>query len=321
MSTTTGIEWTDATWNPVVGCSIVSPGCTNCYAMKHAARLLDGNAKMPHYAGTTQHSKAGGIWTGTVALAPDHIITAPLRWRTPRRVFVNSMGDLFHESVPDKWINRVFAVMACAPQHAFQVLTKRSRRMMLWAKDASTEARVFQMSTLVAPDGRQRRSRAWPLPNVWLGVSTEDQPHAAERIPDLLATPAAVRFISAEPLLGPIDFTDIDVTMRWRSTAWLNALAGETWLPGNCGENSRTFDSNKLDWIIVGGESGHGARPCDTAWIESIVGQCNAARVPCFVKQLGGHVIRSGGIWHTADRKGANMSEWPDEIRVREFPQ
>jgi hypothetical protein len=145
MADKSAIEWTDATWNPVVGCSIVSPGCTNCYAMKMAARI-EKMASSPmaahvnvqtHYAGTTQRSKAGAVWTGKVARAPEHILTQPLKWKRPRKIFVNSMGDLFHESIPDEWIDRVFAVMALAPQHTFQVLTKRAERMRSYLRGRS----------------------------------------------------------------------------------------------------------------------------------------------------------------------------------------
>jgi protein gp37 len=129
MGDNTGIEWTDATWNPIVGCSIVSPGCTNCHAMKFAGNRLDGNSKAPHCAGTTQKSKAGPVRSGKLTLSPEHILAAPLRWKKSRTIFVNSMGDFFHEDCPDEWIDQVFAVMALAPQHTFQVLTKRAERM------------------------------------------------------------------------------------------------------------------------------------------------------------------------------------------------
>jgi protein gp37 len=215
MGHNTGIEWTDDTWNPIVGCSVVSPGCTNCYAMRQAGTRLDGNPATPLYAGTTQRSKAGPVWTGKVALATDKTLLAPLRWRAPRRIFVNSMGDLFHEAVPDEWIDRVFAVMALAPQHTFQVLTKRSKRLRAWFAGTEDTGDAFTRILSRAPKMMEGgddwwdflSDRGWPLPNVWLGVSAEDQPRADERIPDLLATPAAVRFVSAEPLLGAIDLT------------------------------------------------------------------------------------------------------------------
>jgi protein gp37 len=232
MSDATGIEWADATWNPVVGCSIVSPGCM-------------------HYA----------VWTGKVALAPDHILTQPMKWKRPRRVFVNSMGDLFHESVPDAWIDRVFAAMALCPQHTFLVLTKRSARMRAYI-DAAAHGERDQ----------------WPLANVWLGVSAEDQQRADERIPDLLATPAAKRFVSCEPLLGPI-------SLRWLAAFPENAPT-TAMKPGAAGTNE--LDGlRRLDWIIAGGESGPGARPLHPDWARGLRDQCVAARVPFFFKQWG----------------------------------
>lgn len=203
----TKIEWTEHTWNPIVGCTVTSPGCTNCYAMKQAARIERmGNA--PHYAGTTQDSKAGPVWTGHVALASEQAITSPLRRRTPTTYFVNSMGDIFHPNVPDNWIDRVFAIMALCPQHTFQVLTKHSGRMQeylsricIWSDWAAqaTEATGDPCSASKVEDC------IFPLPNVWLGVSAEDQTRADQRIPDLLSTPAAVWFVSVEPMLGAID--------------------------------------------------------------------------------------------------------------------
>lgn len=315
MSDATGIEWTDATWNPIVGCSVVSPGCTNCYAMRMAARveaMFDathtkagrGAPFTPSpYAGTTMDSKAGPVWTGKVAIVDDYALTKPLRWRKSRRIFVNSMGDLFHESVPDGWIDRVFAVMALAPQHTFQVLTKRTKRMRdyfngPWPNRDGVAARIAEATLEFAPTRanlplpptivevpvgprlpsgepefgfrRMLGVRSWPLPNVWLGASVEDQTRADERIPDLLATPAAVRFISAEPLLGAIDLREV--------------------IP-NPINYSHAHGFKGLDWIICGGESGLGARPMHPDWARSLRDQCAAAGVPFFFKQW--------GEWHT----------------------
>lgn len=231
MSATTAIEWTDTTWNPIVGCSVVSPGCTNCYAMKLAGNRL---AHLPAYAGLTQASKSGPVWTGEVR-QQNSVLLAPRAWRKPRRVFVNSMSDLFHESIPDDWIDQVFAVMAMSPQHQFQVLTKRAARMRAYIE--------------------RYRDFEWPLPNVWLGVSAEDQTRWDERVKDLIATPAAVRFVSAEPLLGPIQ----DVRRVW-------AL---------------------LDWVIAGGESGPGARPMHPDWVRNLRGQCAGSDTAFFFKQWG----------------------------------
>jgi protein gp37 len=286
------IEWTDATWNPIVGCSIVSPGCTNCYAMKFAGNRLDGNPKAAHYAGTTQKSKAGPVWSGKLALAPDHILTAPLRWKKPRTIFVNSMGDLFHENCPDEWIDRVFAVMALAPQHTFQVLTKRAERMHNYVAARPTgfpwERAARNLAGQSSVDEHEQRlmpTSIWrvdpsriPLPNVWLGVSAEDQRRAEERIPLLLDTRAAVRFASVEPMLGAIELQ----RLRYLS-GWMDALAG--YVRG--GSSSRRYEHCRLDWVIVGGESGPNARPMHPDWARSLRDQCEAASVPYFFKQWG----------------------------------
>jgi protein gp37 len=264
---TTGIEWTDETWNPIVGCSLVSPGCTNCYAMKFAGRVLDKESSPAlHYHGTTKTVNSHIVWTGKVALAPDHILTAPLRWKKPRKIFVNSMGDLFHESVPDEWIDKVFAVMALSPQHTFQVLTKRSKRMReYFATLYHTSPHISRVTEFMWTLSKQRTDHingGIPLRNVWLGVSCEDETRADERINDLLATPAAVRFVSAEPLLGPIDFS-----------YWLSV--------------NRFLKIPKLDWIIAGGESGHGARPMHPDWVRSIRDQRESTGTAFFFKQWG----------------------------------
>jgi protein gp37 len=270
MGDNSNIEWTDATWNPIVGCSIVSPGCRECYAMKFAARMLDGNPKSPHYAGTTMKSKAGPVWTGKVALAAEHILMAPRQWTKPRMIFVNSMGDLFHEDVPDAWIDKVFCIMALSRQHTFQVLTKRADRMRDYFSQfrPSPPEDGYITRNGIASHALERwqpsfSPQRWPLPNVWLGVSVEDQKRADERIPDLLHTPAAVRFISAEPLLGDIDLAD--------------HLALDTPLMGGI----------PLHWVIAGGESGPNARPMHPDWARSLRDQCAVAGVPFFFKQWG----------------------------------
>ncbi len=241
----TGIEWTDETWNPVVGCTRVSPGCQHCYAERMAKRLSK-NPSTPQYAGTVDDN---GRWTGQVNLVESALLK-PLSWRKPRMVFVNSMSDLFHESVPDEYIDKVFAVMAQAHHHTYQVLTKRPERITEWAAGAHLRmTRCFRnfhdYTESVGP---------WPLPNVWLGTSAENQATLDERLPHLLATPAAVRFLSLEPLLGPID-------VRGR-------------LDG-------------IDWVIVGGESGPGAQPMHPDWVRSIRDACVEAEVAFFFKQWG----------------------------------
>jgi protein gp37 len=282
----TAIEWTQHSWNPVVGCSVVSPGCTNCYAMRQAARI-ERMGGAPHYAGLTRASKAGPVWTGRMALAPEHVLLEPLRRRKPTTWFVNSMGDLFHEDVPDAWIDRVFAVMALAPQHTFQVLTKRADRMREYLSNPLRLNEIELAAERIRPSQGTPFSPKWvfrwPLPNVWKGVSAEDQRRADERIPDLLATPAAIRFVSAEPLLGPIDFT----YLRADSLLPLDALTG---LHSDCeGAVPGVIDNPdpKLDWIIVGGESGPDARPMHPDWARQIRDQCAAAGTAFFFKQWG----------------------------------
>lgn len=216
MADKSHIEWTDATWNPIAGCSIVSPGCTNCYAMRRVAPRLSANPATPHYAQTVQPSKAGPVWTGKIGVAADKVLMKPLAWTRPRKIFVTSASDLFHEGVPDEVIDRVFAVMALCPQHTFQVLTKRPERMrdyLLSRNGMGNDEICRAINTIPYPLGNRSGALEMPLPNVWLGVSVEDQPRADERIPLLLDTPAAVRWISGEPMLGSIDLA------RWLATA------------------------------------------------------------------------------------------------------
>jgi protein gp37 len=301
MADKTGIEWTDATWNPLAGCSIVSPACTNCYAMAQAARIerMGGPA---HYIGLTQPSKAGPVWTGKVALAPEHVLTKPLHWKRPRRIFVNSMSDLFHGRVPDEWIDRIFAVMALAPQHTFQILTKRAKRMreylatpdrgVAWAiaADPTRDDAIISRSDYYrlahqqesVPTAQVYENRSvftpWPLPNVWLGVTAEDQTRADERCDDLVETPAIRRFVSIEPMLGPVD---LDHFFRAGSHRHVDPIG-----------------KNPLHWVICGGESGPNARPMSIQWARELRDQCAAAGVPYFFKQWGewapARVIPSG---------------------------
>jgi protein gp37 len=340
VSANTSIQWTDRTWNPVRGCSIVSPGCVHCYAMKQAHRF-SGPGK-PYEGLTKLSARSGPQWTGKVVTVESALLE-PLSWRKPQRVFVNSMSDLFHEDVPDYFISEVFATMALAPRHTFQILTKRADRMRRWfecpGRVADVAVAIFKRYPNLRDAERESRSRVkdWPLPNVWLGVSVEDQQRADERIPLLLQTPAAVRFISAEPLLGPLNLGALPRPAHFHS----QPVGWETYL------------ADRLHWVIVGGESGPGARPFDLAWARSIVQQCKAAGVACFVKQLGSHVItRNDDGWEgdtprswpmdteydedlsgyrdgyqgapvrvrLKDRKGGAMSEWPVDLRVREFP-
>lgn len=260
MSDGTKIEWTDATVNAINGCTVLSPGCTNCYAMRLAGTRLRDH---PTRAGLTRPSKAGPVWNGNVRLNEEQLLQ-PLRWKRPRRIFWNAHGDMFHQAVPEAWIDRCFAVMALTPHHIHQVLTKRADRMREYMSHELTGFRIRS-----AMQGIQRQDfieMTWPLANVWLGVSVEDQQRADKRIPDLLATPAAIRWLSCEPLLGPIDLAQLQDGLP--VNAWL------TWLDG-------------LDWIVVGGESGPGARPMHNMWAKSLRDQCAETAVPFFFKQWG----------------------------------
>ena len=324
----TKIEWTDESWNPVLGCTKISTGCAHCYAETFAER----------FRGVPGHPFEQGF---DLRLVPEKL-AEPLRWKKPRRVFVNSMSDLFHEGVPNSFIAAVVGVMHATP-HVFQILTKRPWRMQQYFRwlaevggvgkylrgDGRAVVRGHFDATAKFDQGSGGTYRAlddpWisvfnaaavslgagPLPNVWLGVSAENQEWADKRIPLLLQTPAAVRFLSAEPLLGAIDLRPY-------------------------------LDS--IDWVIVGGESGPQARPCCVDWIEQIVAQCRAAAVPCFVKQVGRrpyrHVpVADCGSYLVIQRddatepdkwllqqirmqhpKGGDPAEWPEALRVREFP-
>lgn len=267
MSDNTGIEWTDATWNPVSGCTKVSTGCDHCYAETLANR----------FAGTKAYPNGF-----EVTLRPERL-DWPLRKRKPLRIFVNSMADLFHDQVPDEYIAKVFAIMALAPRHTFQVLTKRHARMRSLLNSARFQQVVLAEQYRQRYDD-QRVTSTWPLPNVWLGASTENQQWADIRIPALLDTPAAVRFVSAEPLLGPIELfgsvTSPGVAIA-RSGVQLYPSS-----PDGPAEYDYDFQVG-IDWVIVGGESGHGARPMHLDWVRSLQDQCAAAGVAFLFKQHG----------------------------------
>lgn len=271
VASSTKIEWTDKVWNPVAGCSPVSTGCNSCYAARLAATRLKHH---PKYEGLAKIKDGRPVWSSEVRTFSDDTLTAPLRWKKSRMVFVNSMSDLFHPQVPDEFIHKVFAVMIKCPQHTFQVLTKRPKRI---PKTLGLRGCGFYAVEGPVP---------CPFPNVWLGTSIEDQATADERIPELLKCPAAVRFVSCEPLLGPVElpFTDLYPHLKIK---WLDG----TW--GTC---------RMLHWVIVGGETGPGARPMDPDWARSIRDQCKAADVPFFFKKM------SGG------------KSTPPDLAIREYP-
>lgn len=285
------IEWTEATWNPITGCSRASEGCRHCYAALLAATRLKNHASRVGLAAIDAHGEAK--FNGQVRFN-EQWLDQPLRWRRPRMIFVCAHADLFHESVPDEWIDRVFAVMALAPQHTFQCLTKRSARMReyLTARNGMGDSHLCRaINEIPAKMGNRHGALSMPLPNVWLGVSVEDQQRADERIPDLLATPAAVRWISAEPLLGPVDLTNLSMApfehshASWKSRT-TDSLAGHYWGEARSGKDG-PYKIPSLDWIVCGGESGKGARPMHPDWPRSLRDQCHAAGVPFFFKQWG----------------------------------
>jgi protein gp37 len=334
----TKIQWTNETWNPLAGCSKVSDGCKNCYAIKDAVRLSENtNPKIrAKYEGTT---KDGNNWTGKINLASDDVLTQPLRWTRPRQIFVNSMSDLFHENVPDEWIDRIFAVIAMSAHHIFQILTKRPERMKEYF--SKVEERRTNIGGWIKGNFRQNvNDKDWaylttfPIENVWLGVSVENQKTADERIPLLLETPAAIRWLSCEPLLEEVDLTNLRIVYPVK----LDALTGAFFSQNGAIITDKDVPEigNKIDWVVVGGESGTNHRKCDVNWIRSIARQCHAVDVPVFIKQLGGTVI--GAIedfpnkrrWVSSysnvsgpilkHKKGGNISEFPIDLQVREFP-
>lgn len=302
----TSIEWTDQTWNPTRGCTRISPGCVNCYAERMAARDLPGMKSPTTGEPFAIITPSGPRWTGNVELIP-HMLDVPLKRRKPTVYFVNSMSDLFHESMPFREIDRVFTAMVAADHHTYQILTKRADRMRAYFASGRHD------------DGHGPDRADYHLDqNIWLGVSVENQEYADKRIPDLMATPAAVRFVSYEPALGPVDFRP-----------YLNCTCDGT------GEHCAVCISGGLDQIIIGGESGPGARPFDIQWARNTIAQCKAAGVAAFVKQIGakpfsGHSLHKqihhrstdGNLYlKLEDRKGGNMEEWPVDLRVRQMPE
>ncbi len=270
MSHKSAIEWTDATWNPVRGCVKVSPGCAHCYAETFAER----------FRGVPGHPYEQGF---DLRLVPEKL-NEPLTWKKPRRVFVNSMSDLFQDGVPDQFIHEVYHVMEACPQHTFQVLTKRAERMHAY------------LAWRYGPDKDAPRGRI-PSRHIWHGVSVENQHFANERIAELVNTRSAVRFLSLEPLLEHV-----------------NMMADSH------------FFHHFIHWVIVGGESGPGARPFDVAWARSILRQCQPFGIPVFIKQLGAKAVRTENENHRFDlnlhdRKGGDIDEFPLDLRVREFPR
>lgn len=305
------IEWTDETWNPGKGCEVISPGCANCYAMRIAGRF----PLFKEFVTIGKNKRA--VWNGYTRLDA-HILAQPLHWRKPRKVFVNSMSDLFYEGFTNEEIAAVFGVMAATPHITYQILTKRPQRMaewLQWVAEHPTPLITIPLSPrltcrmfadmILNPDpnmarkhslGTESQPHQWPLPNVWLGTSVENQEYADARIPWLLRCPAAVRFLSLEPLLGPVDLTDVAPD----SVFYCDALAGYAKYP--------IYNRwKKVDWVITGCESGPGYRRADEAWFQSLKEQCQDNGVPFFFKQA----MRDGKLVSLPDIDGVQYAEFP----------
>jgi protein gp37 len=282
MGSKSEIQWTDSTWNPITGCSKVSPGCANCYAEELSLRR--GWSQQPW---TPEHAAEN------VVLHPERL-DMPLHWRAPRRVFVNSMSDLFHELVPSAFINEVWRMMFNTPRHTYQVLTKRPERLRAWTQGKAAAA-------------------GWPIDeiwpaHIWIGTSVENQHWADVRVPILLDTPAAVRFLSCEPLLGPVSLD-----------RWLGLLPGNEWdclcadispvdRPCICCEGRYELGQRSgLSWVIVGGESGPHYRPMHLDWARTLRNQCLAGGISFFFKQVGGRTPKAGG----RELDGRTWDEFP----------
>lgn len=326
MSDKTEIQWTEATWNVATGCTKCSPGCANCYIERTPPFRMHGRKFVRGTTGIVLHQDR---------------LSIPLHWNKPKRIFVNSLSDLFHDDIPDDFIDQIFAVMALCPQHTFQCLTKRHRRMFEWfnrkppfpksvgEQNVGERIEAMRGSIEDAPY-HVPPFPGWPLPNVWLGVSVENQHFAAERIPILLKTPAVVRWISAEPLLGPVD-------LDTEGKDGLHALG--------CGDSSHKNlyeHCNGLDWVVCGGESGPRARPLRMQWARALMEQCKESGVPFFMKQLGVTPIsdrKETDDWSPLFRdsakqkptgefgflfslgKNGDPEDWPMDLQVREWPK
>ncbi len=331
-----GISWTDETWNPIRGCSRVSEGCRNCYAERVAARFSGPGLA---YEGLARRTESGEArWTGVVKLVPEHLAD-PLRWKRPRRIFVNSMSDLFHEGLSNEDIAAIFGVMAAAPQHTFQVLTKRAERMRRWFEWVVSRPGVagagggfihpfgiiapaadsYGVKTSVSALYEQHGGgpAPWPLPNVHVGVSVENQAAADERIPKLLECPAAVRWVSYEPALEGVTLREPWLHGRFiecpdeTQDETTDECLGCDGIPRSGqrgGDPCGAVRGPKLDWIVIGGESGPDARPFDLAWARSTIGQCREAGTKVFVKQDSGP-------------KSGRQGRIPDDLWLKEFPR
>ncbi len=295
------IEWTDETWNPVVGCTKVSPGCDNCYAERMANRVrgmmyvLSSDKSMETWAKYNEVLTLGGKWNGKI-FCDKKALNIPLHWRKPRQIFVCSMSDLFN--APFEFIYRVFEIIYKCPQHTFQILTKRIGRFA----EQFTSKQPLRKREYFLPGLLSLNEIPWPLPNLWLGVTAENQEWWDKRKEAFFSIPAAVHFVSNEPCLGEIRYTDEDL--------------------------------KRLDQIIVGGESGPGARYCPVENIRSVVKQCKDAGVPVFVKQIHMWQTFDGRYWENEEWAEINrynckykrvlvkdIKRFPEDLRVRDYPE
>ncbi len=349
----TSISWTDATWNPIVGCSIVSKGCTNCYAMLMAARLEAmaeaGQPGLVHYAGTTERAKTGAVWTGKIGIAPHSTLIQPMRWKKSRMIFVNSMSDLFHPDVTDAQRDRIFAVIALTPHHTYQILTKRPEIAREYLK-GRWQIRILDIMRDLGKIPNDtgvllHTVNGGKLPNVWLGVSIEDQATANQRIPILLDTPAAIRWVSAEPLLGPVNLREIDIDGHFTIDALAPASSQECWdSDWEPESHGTTFEEAqegfreqfghwppnnargpKLDQVVTGGESGRSRkriRPTHHTWSTSLRDQCADTSTAFFYKQAGSwrhdHDLPDGGERFTWT--GGHGSDLLDGVKHHNWP-
>lgn len=276
MGDKTNISWTDATWTTLTGCDHVSPGCENCYSAGLTATRL---AHLPQYAGLADWVDGRGRFNGTIRLLPERL-DRPLRWTRPRKIFVNSMSDTFHKDVPDKYIADMFDIMLRASQHTFQVLTKRPQRMaQLLRRFRTIDGESWYVST--DEPGPSGLCDQMEFPNVWLGSSVENDTYTF-RADHVRRTPAAVRFLSLEPLLGPVP----------------------------------SLDLTGIDWAIVGGESGRNARPMEEDWVREIAAKCAESGTALWVKQMGAVWADRNGVKAPAH----TMSEFPADLRVQNYP-
>lgn len=297
----TDIEWTDWTWNTTRGCKPKSPGCANCYAAKMGHRL-SGEGRP--YQGLTKlrRNGMGATWTGQVAFDEKRLLE-PLSWRKPRMVFVNSQSDLFYDQFSFEQIDRVFAVMQACPTSTFQVLTKYTERMLAWFEGA--EERVAEAGEQLAEKMgwcHAHEDRPWPLDNLWLGASVEMQRYADERIGHLIRVPARVRYLSVEPLLEPVTLSLIGTMPK--------TLTGGAYSPVGA----------YLHWVIVGGESGQRARKFELDWARQIRDECALTSTAFFFKQAGSYAFDQGKRLWLKDSKGGDLSELPEDLRIRQFP-